>query len=82
MVPRPGTSRQAVCWPGRPRVRSSWRRASRRALGGGDDLPVLFKVDDEGFPVVQAEELNTDDLVLEAQQAAEVCPVSAITIED
>ena len=30
MAPRPGTSRQAVWWPGRPCVRSSWRRASRR----------------------------------------------------
>ena len=44
--------------------------------------PSLFKVDDEGFPVVQAEELDSDDLLLEAQQAAEVCPVDAITIED
>ncbi len=44
--------------------------------------PSLFKVNDEGFPIVQVEELNTDDLLLEAQQAAEVCPVSAITVED
>ena len=43
--------------------------------------PALFKVDSEGFPVVQAEELD-EELLLDAQQAAEVCPVEAITIEE
>ena len=44
--------------------------------------PTLFKVDSEGFPVVQFDPLEGEDLEIEAQQASEVCPVEAITVED
>ena len=43
--------------------------------------PALFKVDDEGFPVVQVDPLEGEDMEIEATQAAEVCPVEAITVE-
>ncbi len=43
--------------------------------------PTLFKVDSEGFPVVQFDPLEDEDLEIEAQQASEVCPVEAITLE-
>ncbi len=44
--------------------------------------PSLFKVDDEGFPVIQMDPLVGEDMEIEAQQASEVCPVEAITVED
>ena len=44
--------------------------------------PELFKVDSEGFPVVLVDPLDSEDIKIEAQQAAEVCPVEAITVED
>ncbi len=43
--------------------------------------PSLFKVDDEGFPVIQMDPLEGEDMEIEAQQASEVCPVEAITVE-
>ena len=46
------------------------------------NLPSLFKVDDEGFPVIQMDPLVGEDMEIEAQQASEVCPVEAITVED
>lgn len=44
--------------------------------------PALFKVDGEGFPVVQVDPLDDEDMRVEAQQAAEVCPVEAISVEE
>ncbi len=44
--------------------------------------PALFKVDGEGFPVVQVDPLDDEDLRVEARQAAEVCPVEAIAVEE
>ncbi len=44
--------------------------------------PELFKVDSEGFPVIQVDPLDSEDIKIEAQQASEVCPVEAITVED
>lgn len=44
--------------------------------------PALFKVDGEGFPVVQVDPLDDEDMRVEARQAAEVCPVEAITVEE
>ena len=44
--------------------------------------PALFKVDGEGFPVVQVDPLDDADLRVEARQAAEVCPVEAIAVEE
>ena len=43
--------------------------------------PSLFKVDSEGFPVIQMDPLEGEDMEIEAQQASEVCPVEAITVE-
>ncbi len=42
--------------------------------------PALFRVDAEGFPVVRVDPLDDEDLRVEARQAAEVCPVEAITV--
>lgn len=44
--------------------------------------PALFKVDGEGFPVVQVDPLDDEEMLIEARQAAEVCPVEAITVEE
>ena len=44
--------------------------------------PTLFKVDSEGFPQILVEELSTDQLKLEAEQAVEVCPEQAISVVD
>ena len=44
--------------------------------------PTIFKVDKDGFPVIQVDELETETLRLEAEQAAEVCPVEAIIVQE
>ncbi len=44
--------------------------------------PALFKVDSEGFPVIQVDPLDSEDMEIEAQQASEVCPVEAISVAD
>ena len=44
--------------------------------------PTLFKVDADGFPAIQVDPLDSRDMEIEAQQAAEVCPVEAINVED
>jgi len=43
--------------------------------------PALFKVDSEGFPVIQMDPLEGEDMKIEAVQASEVCPVEAIIVE-
>jgi ferredoxin len=43
--------------------------------------PALLKVNkDTGYPDVQMAELSTEELIREAQEAAEVCPAQAITV--
>jgi ferredoxin len=44
--------------------------------------PKLFKMDEDGFPETQIVELTTDRDKLEAEQAIEVCPSAAISVED
>ncbi len=43
--------------------------------------PELFKMDDEGYPIVLVDELDAD-LRRHAQEAVEVCPAVAISLED
>ncbi len=43
--------------------------------------PELFKMDAEGFPEVLVLELTTERHKLEAEQAIEVCPSAAISVE-
>lgn len=42
--------------------------------------PELFKMDEDGFPVVIVEDINDDELRRHAREAAEVCPAVAISI--
>jgi ferredoxin len=44
--------------------------------------PKLFKMGEDGFPEIQIVELTTDRDKLEAEQAIEVCPSAAISVED
>ena len=44
--------------------------------------PELFRVGDEGFPVVQVDDISDKAMQGHAQQAIEVCPAVAITLED
>ena len=43
--------------------------------------PDVFKVGEDGFPVVQVDEPSTDVERTEAREAADVCPTEAILIE-
>jgi ferredoxin len=43
--------------------------------------PELFKMGDEGFPVVLVDEVD-DAMQRHAREAMEVCPAVAITLED
>ncbi len=45
------------------------------------NYPELFKVGEDGFPVVQVAELSTENEIAEAQHAAEFCPTEAILTE-
>lgn len=42
----------------------------------------LFKRQPDGLPLLLVEELTTDSLRTEAEQAVEVCPEGAISIEE
>ena len=44
--------------------------------------PELFKMDDDGFPVVLVDEVADETLRQHAEEAAEVCPAVAISLED
>jgi ferredoxin len=44
--------------------------------------PELFKMDDDGFPVVLVDEIKEAQLRRHAQEAITVCPSAAITIEE
>ena len=43
--------------------------------------PEMFRFDDEGLPVVTVEGIDTDARRVEADQAVEVCPSGAISVE-
>jgi ferredoxin len=43
--------------------------------------PELFRMGEEGFPVVLVDELS-DEMQNHAREAAEVCPAVAISLED
>ena len=44
--------------------------------------PELFKMDDDGFPVVLVDDVTDAALRRHAEEAAEVCPAVAISLED
>ena len=44
--------------------------------------PTVFQYTDTGFPKVLIEEIDTDELRREAEEAIEVCPAQAISLED
>ena len=44
--------------------------------------PELFEADDEGYPVVLIDIVEEDEMRKHAQEAAEVCPTVAITLEE
>ena len=43
--------------------------------------PELFKMDDEGFPIVLVDDVADAALRLHAKEATEVCPAVAISLE-
>lgn len=44
--------------------------------------PELFRMDDDGFPVVLISLLTNEEHRRHAREAAEVCPAVAITLEE
>ena len=44
--------------------------------------PELFRMGEEGYPVVLVDEIDDDALRKHAEEAVEVCPAVAITLED
>ena len=44
--------------------------------------PELFKMDDEGYPIVLVDDIADGAMKQHAKEAAEVCPAVAITIEE
>lgn len=44
--------------------------------------PKIFERTENGYPKLLVEELDTSSLRHEAEEAIEVCPTGAITIED
>tara|TARA_A100001037_G_scaffold292252_1_gene307304 strand:- start:8939 stop:9133 length:195 start_codon:yes stop_codon:yes gene_type:complete len=44
--------------------------------------PELFKMGEDGFPVVLHEEISDESLIKHANEAIEVCPAVAISLED
>jgi ferredoxin len=44
--------------------------------------PELFKMDDEGYPLVLVEEIGGEELERHAREAIEVCPAVAISLQD
>jgi ferredoxin len=53
----------------------------RKCIRAGEcyyNHPDLFDESEDGSPVIQVEELSTEQARIEARQAAEVCPAGAI----
>jgi len=44
--------------------------------------PELFRMDEEGYPVILVDEINNDEMERHAREAVEVCPAVAISLED
>ena len=44
--------------------------------------PELFKMGEEGYPVVLLDDIADDAMITHANQAIEVCPAVAISLED
>ena len=44
--------------------------------------PELFRMGEEGYPVVLVDEIDDDAMRKHAEEAIEVCPAVAITLED
>ena len=44
--------------------------------------PELFKMDDEGYPIVLVDEITDETMKKHAAEAVEVCPAVAISLED
>ena len=44
--------------------------------------PELFKMDDEGYPIVLVDEITDETMKKHAAEAVEVCPAGAISLED
>jgi ferredoxin len=56
----------------------------RKCLKAGEcyyNHPTIFQRTENGFPKLLVEDLDTDELRREAEEAAEVCPAVAISIE-
>lgn len=56
----------------------------KKCIKSGECLynhPDMFKMGDDGYPVLLVKDINSDKDRVEAEQAAEVCPAQAITIE-
>ncbi|MBO6556385.1 MAG: ferredoxin [Pseudomonadales bacterium] len=43
--------------------------------------PELFKMDDEGYPIVLVDDIQDDAMKKHAREAVEVCPAVAISVE-
>ncbi len=44
--------------------------------------PELFKMDDEGYPIVLIDDITDEAAKQHAREAAEVCPAVAIIVEE
>jgi ferredoxin len=57
----------------------------RKCLKAGEcyyNHPKIFERTENGFPRIVSEDFGSDDLRMEAEEAAEVCPAEAIRLED
>ena len=43
--------------------------------------PGLFELGDDGYPVLSKEDVTSENDIFEAEQAIEVCPAQAISLE-
>lgn len=56
----------------------------RKCLKAGEcyyNHPTIFQRTENGYPKLLVEEVDTDDLRQEVEEAIEVCPAGAITLE-
>lgn len=44
--------------------------------------PELFKMDDDGYPIILIDEVTDDTMRKHLLEATQVCPAAAISIED
>lgn len=43
--------------------------------------PDLFELGEDGYPRIKVAEISDETLILEAEQAVEVCPAGAISVQ-